>query len=118
MKPRGTSSSHSGLGEWLLQRVTAVYLGLFLLFIGVRVLLWPFEDYLQWRAWFTLPWVRVVWLFAFSSLLLHAWIGIRSVLLDYIKSFYLRLLVAIVVASLLIACGLWAIDILYRGAAS
>ena len=117
MKVRSTSSSHSGLGEWLLQRFTAVYLGLFFLFIAVRILLWPIQDFSEWRAWFMSPWVRVVWLFAFLSLLLHAWIGIRSVLMDYIKPFYLRMLIAFVFASVLIVCGLWSIDILYRGGA-
>jgi succinate dehydrogenase / fumarate reductase membrane anchor subunit len=118
VKLRNTSSSHSGLGEWLLQRITAVYLGLFIIFVGIRFLIWPIHDHQSWQAWFTLPWVRVIWLFAFFSLLLHAWIGIRSVLMDYVKPFYLRLLIAVIFASGLITSGLWVVDVLYRGSAA
>jgi succinate dehydrogenase / fumarate reductase membrane anchor subunit len=111
---RVTSSSHSGLGEWLLQRVSAIYLGLFLIFLIVRFAFWPISDFDAWRSWFTLSWVRILWLFAFVSLLLHAWIGMRSVFLDYIKSFQLRLVLTLVFASGLLVSAIWVIDILFR----
>lgn len=114
MKMRMSGSAHAGLGEWLFQRLSAIYLGFFVVFLVVKFTFWPVTDFPTWKSWFALPWVRVMWLFAFASLMVHAWIGIRSVLLDYIGSFSLRFVVAIVFATGLIASGLWVIDILYR----
>ena len=117
MKMRVTSSSHSGLGEWLVQRVSAVYLGVFLVFLVVRFSFWPITDFDSWRSWFALSWVRVFWLLAFGSLLLHAWIGMRSVFMDYVKPFRVRLALTLVFASGLLASALWVIEILFgRGA--
>jgi succinate dehydrogenase / fumarate reductase membrane anchor subunit len=113
VKMRVTSSSHRGLSEWLVQRVTAIYLGVFLIFLIVRFVFWPISDFDAWRSWFTLSWVRIVWLFAFGSLLLHAWIGLRSVFLDYIKSFQLRLVLTLMLASGLLAIAIWVVDVLF-----
>ena len=110
---RVTSSSHSGLSEWLLQRLSAVYLGLFVFYVMLRFWFWPVADFETWQGWLTFPLVRIAWLLAFASLLVHAWIGIRSVFLDYLKPFRLRFVVSIVFATGLIATGLWVIDILY-----
>lgn len=113
MKMRVTSSSHSGLSEWLFQRLSAIYLGLFIFYVVLRFWFWPIEEFTAWQEWFTSPLVRVAWLLAFTSLLVHAWIGIRSVFLDYLKPFPLRFIVSMVFATGLFACGLWVIDILY-----
>lgn len=110
---RVTSSSHSGLGEWVWQRLSAVYLGLFVFYVTLRFWFWPVADFAAWQAWFTLPVVRIAWLLAFASLLIHAWIGIRSVFLDYLQSFRLRFMVSTLFALGLIACGFWVVDILY-----
>jgi len=115
MRMRVTGSSHTGLGEWILQRLSAIYLGLFIVYITARLTFWPIDNFESWRGWFDSPMVRVIWLLAFTSLLVHAWIGIRSVYLDYLKSFQLRFIVSMVSATGLIACGFWVIDILYRG---
>jgi len=113
MRMRVTSSSHSGLSEWLLQRMSAIYLGLFVVFISARLILWPINDFDDWRNWLGSPMVRIAWLLAFISTLVHAWIGIRSVFLDYLKPFQLRFIVSMIFAAGLIASGIWVIDILY-----
>lgn len=113
MKMRITSSSHSGLLEWLLQRLSAVYLGIFAIYVTARIWLWPMTDFLAWQEWVTTPWVRVMWFLAFGGLLTHAWIGMRSVFMDYLGSFQVRLVASILLASGLLACGMWVIDILY-----
>lgn len=117
MRMRVTSSAHTGLSEWLLQRMSAIYLGLFIVFISTRLTIWPINDFDEWRSWLGSPIVRIAWLLAFASMLVHAWIGIRSVLLDYLKPFPLRFMVSMIFATGLIASGFWVIDILYgRGA--
>lgn len=113
MRMRVTSSSHAGLSEWLLQRMSAIYLGVFVVFISMRLTFWPISDYEHWRIWLDSPIVRITWLLAFTSLLVHAWIGMRSVFLDYLKSFRLRFVVSMIFATGLVASGFWVIDILY-----
>ncbi|MFV1996839.1 MAG: succinate dehydrogenase, hydrophobic membrane anchor protein [Acidiferrobacterales bacterium] len=113
MRMRVSSSSHAGLSEWLLQRMSAIYLGLFVIYISIRLILWPINDFDDWRSWLGSSMARVAWLLAFASTLVHAWIGIRSVFLDYLKPFPLRFIVSMIFAAGLIASGFWVIDILY-----
>ena len=46
------------------------------------------------------------------ALLLHAWVGIRDVILDYIHHFVLRIFFLTAVACVLIGCGIWLAKIL------
>ena len=49
----------------------------------------------------------------FVSLFLHAWIGMRDILMDYIKPLSTRLALQVVVIVLLVAWAGWAIQILW-----
>jgi succinate dehydrogenase / fumarate reductase membrane anchor subunit len=115
--PARNGSAHAGLFEWLLQRLTAIYLGIFLVALLVRVWLHPVAQYDDWRVLFAGPWQRVAWLFGILSMLIHGWVGIRSVLLDYLSTFPLRLFATGVTATGLIVCALWALAILFGGSA-
>ena len=102
----------SGFKAWLLQRVSAVYVGLFTLYLFVQLIGFPPESYLQWKAWFlSTPMLIGVLLFV-SFILLHAWIGIRDVLIDYIHPTGLRLTMLSLLGIFLVACGLWTVIIL------
>jgi len=98
----------SGLGAWALQRATAIYIGLFgLAFLGV-MLISPPQDYTQWRDWFADPLIGIATLVFIVSVLLHAWVGIRDVLIDYIKPLWLRVSLLALLALGLLTWGLWA----------
>jgi succinate dehydrogenase / fumarate reductase, membrane anchor subunit len=58
-------------------------------------------------------WMRLATLVFLLSLFWHAWIGMRDILMDYVKSTLLRLALQIVVALLLVAYAGWAIQILW-----
>jgi succinate dehydrogenase / fumarate reductase membrane anchor subunit len=109
---RSSSAAHAGFAEWLLQRVTAIYLGGFLLYLFVRFLVQPIGTFDAWRAWFAQGAVRLAWALAIASLLVHAWIGMRSVYLDYVKPLWLRFLVQMLTAIAIAALALWAAEIL------
>jgi succinate dehydrogenase / fumarate reductase membrane anchor subunit len=47
------------------------------------------------------------------SLLLHSWVGMRDILMDYARPMSVRLLLEILVAVLLVAWGGWAVQILW-----
>jgi succinate dehydrogenase / fumarate reductase membrane anchor subunit len=48
----------------------------------------------------------------FAGVLLHAWVGIRDVVIDYVHAAALRLCVLSLVGALLLVCGFWVADIL------
>jgi succinate dehydrogenase / fumarate reductase membrane anchor subunit len=114
---RTPGSAGSGTVEWLWQRLSAVYLGGFGLLELVYLLFHPVHDYASWRQLFHQPVLRVLWLLGFVALLAHAWIGMRSVYLDYLHAFWLRFAVTMVSAIALFACGVWLALILFRGVA-
>lgn len=112
MKWRGNISAHSGTGEWLLQRVTALYIGAFTLYLIVRFTLAPLSGFAEWRAWFMSGTVRIGVALLVLSLLLHAWSGMRNVYMDYLHALWLRFLVSFLTAIGLSALGLWAAQLL------
>ena len=100
----------SGLRNWLLQRLSAVYI---VLFIVVFVVVWggqPFT-YSTWHAWVADPFANVALILFVLSLLIHAWIGVRDVILDYVHSVAARYVVLIVIALGLIGLALWTLRI-------
>jgi len=103
--------------EFLVQRVTSVYLAGFTIYFLVYLSLHPVKTYNAWSTYFGNDAVRLAWALFFISLLLHSWTGLRSIFLDYIKPTWLRFTVQVVTALVLIALGLWTADILMRRAA-
>lgn len=97
----------SGLKAWLVQRVSAVYLGLFLIYFLGTLWLRPPQGYFAWYDWILSTPVALSLALAFIALLLHAWVGLRDVLIDYIHPFVVRLPLLCLLAGGLFACALW-----------
>src|SRR5690606_32640641 len=98
-----TSFGRSGLYDWLIQRVGAVVLTAYTIFLVVYIAMNPEMDYAQWSALYSQLWMRIFSLLALISFITHAWIGLWSVLTDYLtnrllgaKATVLRLLAQIV----------------------
>ena len=106
------SRSASGLKAWLLQRVSAVYLALFSTWLGLHLFLAPPADYAQWTAWVARPWVSLGFMVFIVLLLAHAWVGIRDVLMDYVKALGFRVGAMAAFGLVLLASGLWAMQAL------
>jgi succinate dehydrogenase / fumarate reductase membrane anchor subunit len=102
----------SGLKAWLVQRVSAVYLGLFGLYLVLFFAFAPPQDHSQLAAWASSSWVAVGLLVFIPLLLAHAWVGIRDVLIDYIKPIGLRVGLLSLFALVFLASGLWALQAL------
>ena len=100
----------SGLRAWALQRITAVYLALFSIVLLWHFLVAPPVDYAAWRDWVVQPWVSIGLLLYVVALLLHAWVGIRDVLIDYVHPLGARLLLLTLFGILLLASGMWAVQ--------
>ena len=106
--------AHYGLRDWLSQRVTAALMALFTLLVLLQVL-WPGElDYDRWAGIFASQWMKVLTLVVIASLLVHAWVGVRDVLMDYVKPVGLRLVLQVASIAWLIGCTGWAVQVLWR----
>ncbi len=112
---RPTGSARRGLGEWLAQRLTALYMGGLGMVAVIYLLLVPVPNYLQWKAWLAGIAVRVALSLFFASALVHAWVGLRSIYMDYLKPLWLRVTVTAVTLVILLALGLWTGHILLWG---
>lgn len=113
---RSAGSAHAGVTEWLLQRVTSLYMGGFVIYAIVHFSLLPAHDHAAWKAWFAMGYVRIAWALFLSSILIHAWIGMRSIYLDYLHPLWLRFSVTLLTALGLLALTLWAAEILMMAA--
>ena len=106
--------AHYGLRDWLVQRITAVLMGLFTLVLLAQVLLPGAMGYDKWAAIFAQQWMKVLTFVAVVSLAWHAWVGMRDILMDYIKPVGLRLVLQVATAVWLVGCTGWAIQVLWR----
>lgn len=104
----------SGLQAWLVQRLSAVYMAIFTLATVITLLMVPISGYQDWLALMSQPLVAGACALFVIALLLHAWIGIRDVILDYVTNLGIRLLLLSLLGAWLMLLALWAIRILLR----
>ncbi|MDR1228291.1 MAG: succinate dehydrogenase, hydrophobic membrane anchor protein [Azoarcus sp.] len=118
MVNRPVVGAHYGLKDWLVQRVTAIYMALFTLFFVICLLCLPEFGTQEWQeAWKDLfaSWCVCFFGFLFVlSLCYHAWIGVRDIWMDYVKPAGVRLALHIVTLLLLVGYAGWAVHILWR----
>ncbi|NOY15677.1 MAG: succinate dehydrogenase, hydrophobic membrane anchor protein [Gammaproteobacteria bacterium] len=107
MSERG--SLHSGLGEWVVQRLTAVYMLFFIVIALIRLSISPVSTHADWLLLSSGLLFQIALLLFIFSLLAHAWLGLKSVFLDYIHPWRLRFLLLMVVALFVFATGVWAL---------
>ena len=81
-----TSFGRSGVYDWVVQRITAVYLALY--FVGLMGFLVAHPDltFAQWQGLFHATWMRIASLFALVALCAHAWVGLWTIATDYLTS--------------------------------
>lgn len=113
MVKRIVSGAHYGLKDWLIQRFSAVIMLIYTIALLAWLGLGQPLDFETWRALFSRDWMRFFTLLFALSLLLHAWVGVRDILMDYVRFVRLRLpLQAAAIAALLIY-AMWVADILW-----
>lgn len=103
-----------GLRPWVLQRLSALYL--LACFVALALMLGFARPagYAQWRAGIAHPLGTAAALAFFTALFLHTWIGLRDVLLDYVKPLWLRGVLFTAIAAALVAGEGWVLVALAR----
>ncbi|MGJ8515224.1 succinate dehydrogenase, hydrophobic membrane anchor protein [Carnimonas bestiolae] len=108
-----TNLGRSGLSDWLVQRISAVVLALYSLFLVAYVLFHPELDYSTWSALFQGTGMRIFTLAALLSIAAHAWIGLWTIFTDYVKCTRLRLVLQVVVILALFTFVIWSVQVLW-----
>ncbi|MEO6698735.1 MAG: succinate dehydrogenase, hydrophobic membrane anchor protein [Paraperlucidibaca sp.] len=115
-----TSFSRSGLSDWLAQRVSAVILAVYTVWLFGWIIAHPGVDYATWHSFMTTTPMRIFTLLALLSFVGHAWIGMWTVTTDYMTSMQmgpkanvLRLLVQMAMAIALFVVIVWGIQIIW-----
>lgn len=105
--------AHYGLGDWLLQRLTAALMAAYTL-VGFALVCWKAPgSYADWKAMFSGGFVRVCTMVFMAALLYHAWVGMRDILMDYVKPALLRLALEGAVGVVLLGYLVWSASILW-----
>jgi len=102
-----------GLRAWLWQRLSAVFLALCLLVFLLYMSFNSPSSYQQWLDWVSNPVVNVIAVLFFFALILHAWIGLRDVVIDYVHSDAMRLGVLSLIGLFLLANLAWVARVLF-----
>jgi len=113
MVASATSLSHSGLRDWLIQRVSAVVIGLFVIILFGFFLVHPGLTFKQWNNFITNPVMQMVTFLALLSTVAHAWIGVWTVLTDYVKPLATRLFLEIIIVLGLITYLVWGTQVIW-----
>lgn len=114
MVTRVVVGAHYGLRDWLAQRITAVILAVYSVIIAVVLLAAQPITYAVWRDLFAQGWMRVATLLAAASFAWHAWVGVRDILMDYVKPDGLRLALQVLVLVIIAGYLGWTVQILWR----
>jgi len=101
------TKKYPGMRQWLTQRLTAVVMAAYIVsLILLLALKWP-ANYESWMIFVSPWWWRLATLLFFVSLCMHAWLGVRDVLKDYVSNLNLRAFMQTLVDILLIAYAIW-----------
>jgi len=111
---KSVSGAHTGTGTWLLQRASAVVLALALPGLMIYFLAALPTDFTGWQSLFAPLWLRVLMLLTAAALALHAWVGMRDIFMDYVRSTGLRLALYLAVIVTLAGSVAWLAAILFN----
>ena len=108
-----TSLTGNGLKDWLIQRVTAVILGVYFVALGLFFLSHPHCTYHHWSAFYQHPFFKIVNVIAILALVKHAWIGLWTITTDYLSCACLRVGLQMLILLGLFAELVWFLMILW-----
>lgn len=113
MVNRIVTGAHYGLRDWLVQRVTAVVMALYAVVVVVILLLQPSFGYDTWAGLFSGNLMRTFSMLFLLSLFYHAWVGVRDIVMDYVKLASIRLAIYVLVILALVLYVIWSMQILW-----
>ena len=96
-----------GMRAWLLQRLTAIYIAVY----SLALIIWLVSNYpvnySNWYLIFSHPVILIATVVFYLSIFIHAWVGMRDILVDYAKPSSVRFILLTALAFSLIAMTAW-----------
>jgi succinate dehydrogenase / fumarate reductase membrane anchor subunit len=114
MVSRVVVGAHYGLRDWLAQRVTAVVMAVYSVIIVAVLMLGKPISFPVWSDFFAQGWMRVATLLFAVSVGWHMWVGVRDILMDYVKPTGVRLSAQVLVLLVIAGYLAWTVQILWR----
>ncbi|MFW9617098.1 succinate dehydrogenase, hydrophobic membrane anchor protein [Aquabacterium sp.] len=111
---RIVTGAHYGLRDWLAQRATAIIMAIFTIVLLAQVVFGEPLSYYKWAGIFSSQWMKSLTLVVIVALLVHVWVGVRDIFMDYVKPVSVRLTLHVLTLVWLVGCTGWAIQVLWR----
>ena len=111
---RIVTGAHYGLRDWLAQRISAVIMAVYTVIILYVFMRGMPVNYEVWKDLFAQGWMRVATLLFAASLSWHMWVGVRDILMDYVKPLGWRFTAEILVLLTIAGYLAWTVQILWR----
>ena len=96
-----------GMRAWLLQRLTAVYIAIY----ALTLIAWIVTSYpVNYSTWFIVlshPVTLIATVIFYLCVFIHAWVGVRDIMLDYIKPSSVRFVLLTGLALFLTVMTTW-----------
>lgn len=80
-----TSFGRSGIQDWWLQRLSAVFMLVYVIIFSYQLISADSINYTTWNALFSETWMQVLTFATVLAISIHAWVGLWIVSTDYIK---------------------------------
>lgn len=84
MVTSATSLGKNGVSDWMIQRVSAVILGVYFICILSFFVTTPDLTFAQWQGYMGSMYMKIFTFIALVSLAGHAWVGLWTVSTDYL----------------------------------
>lgn len=109
--------SKRGLIDFIVQRLTAVIIGIYVIHLTVIFALNGDMDYVAWRSYFTSGYSLLLSSLTVLAIVIHAWIGMWMVGTDYIRgqgvARALRMTYQILIGAALLVFLVWSLNLIW-----
>jgi len=103
-----------GIRTWVVQRVSALYMLFYLISALALFILETPRDYYTLHALLGQPLANTATLVFGIALISHMWVGMRDVLMDYVRDDGIRFMLLAITAVSCVGVGVWFVRILFR----
>jgi len=106
--------SPHGFSDWAWQRATALMMLVYIVLVFFRLMFGaPINSATSWVFWFKPFFFRLATLFFCYALIYHAWLGVKEMLIDYVRHDPLRSRLKTLFCAMLLGDAVWASFILW-----
>ncbi len=102
-----------GFRAWFLQRLSAIYIVWCLLVVIVGLFSGTITSFYEWQHLFSSPLVNILVLLFFIAIMVHAWVGIRDIVIDYVHFAAARIVILNLLMFFLLSMSIWITYILF-----